>query len=46
VPISMRPRSGGIPSTRRVKLVINYLRLLIGILGSASRRAHLRKEEP
>ena len=45
VPISMRPRAGGVPSTRRVKLVINYLRLLIGILGSASRRARLRKDE-
>jgi glycosyltransferase involved in cell wall biosynthesis len=46
VPISMRPRAAGLPSTRRVKLVVNYLRLLIGILGSASRRARLRKDEP
>jgi glycosyltransferase involved in cell wall biosynthesis len=45
VPIRMRPRASGVPSTRRVKLVINYLRLLIGILGSASRRARLRKDE-
>ena len=45
VPISMRPRAAGEPSTRRFKLVINYLRLLIGILGSASRRARLRKDE-
>jgi glycosyltransferase involved in cell wall biosynthesis len=45
VPISMRPRAAGVPSTRRLKLVINYLRLLIGILGSASRRARLRKDE-
>jgi glycosyltransferase involved in cell wall biosynthesis len=45
VPISMRPRAAGEPSTRRVKLAINYLRLLIGILGSASRRARLRKDE-
>ena len=45
VPISMRPRAAGVPSTRRIKLVINYLRLLIGILGSASRRARLRKDE-
>jgi len=42
VPIRMRPRAGGVPSTRRLKLIINYLRLLIGILGSASRRARLR----
>ena len=46
VPITMRPRAAGVPSTRRVKLAINYLRLLIGIVGSASRRARLRKEEP
>jgi glycosyltransferase involved in cell wall biosynthesis len=46
VPISMRPRAAGLPSTRRVKLVVDYLRLLIGILGSASRRARLRKDEP
>jgi glycosyltransferase involved in cell wall biosynthesis len=46
VPISMRRRAAGVPSTRRVRLVINYLRLLIGILGSASRRARLRKDEP
>jgi glycosyltransferase involved in cell wall biosynthesis len=45
VPISMRPRAAGVPSTRQVNLVINYLRLLIGILGSASRRARLRKDE-
>jgi glycosyltransferase involved in cell wall biosynthesis len=46
VPITMRPRAAGVPSTRRVKLVVNYLRVLIGILGSASRRARLRKEQP
>ena len=46
VPITMRPRAAGVPSTRSFKLVINYLRLLIGILGSASRRARLRKDEP
>jgi glycosyltransferase involved in cell wall biosynthesis len=46
VPISMRRRAAGVPSTRRVRLVINYLRVLIGILGSASRRARLRKDEP
>lgn len=46
VPITMRPRAAGVPSTRRVKLIINYLRVLIGILSSASRRARLRKEQP
>ncbi len=45
VPIRMRPRAAGVPSTRRFRLVVNYLRLLIGILGSASRRARLRKDE-
>jgi glycosyltransferase involved in cell wall biosynthesis len=45
VPITMRPRAAGVPSTRRFRLVVNYLRLLIGILGSASRRARLRKDE-
>jgi glycosyltransferase involved in cell wall biosynthesis len=45
VPVRMRPRAAGIPSTRRFRLVVNYLRLLIGILGSASRRARLRKDE-
>jgi glycosyltransferase involved in cell wall biosynthesis len=44
VPIAMRPRTGGTPSTRRGKLILNYLRLLIGILSSASRRARLRRE--
>jgi hypothetical protein len=45
VPIHMRPRAAGVPSTRTFRLVVNYLRLLIGILGSASRRARLRKDE-
>jgi len=39
----MRPRSGGRPSTRRLRLVVNYLRLLIGILASATRRRPGRK---
>jgi glycosyltransferase involved in cell wall biosynthesis len=38
VPIRMRPRAAGVPSTRRMNLIINYLRLLIGIISSASRR--------
>jgi hypothetical protein len=46
VPVTIRPRTGGAPSTRNFKLVVNYLRLLIGILGSASRRARFRKDEP
>jgi glycosyltransferase involved in cell wall biosynthesis len=46
VPIDMRPRAAGPPSTRRGRLVLSYLRLIIGILSSASRRARLRREEP
>jgi len=45
VPIAMRPRAAGTPSTRSIKLVLNYLRLLVGILSSASRRARLRRKE-
>jgi glycosyltransferase involved in cell wall biosynthesis len=45
VPVTMRPRAGGTASTRRGKLIINYFRLIIGIVGSASRRARLRKEK-
>ncbi len=37
VPVTMRPRAGGAPSAVRLKLVFNYLRLLVGILASASR---------
>ena len=33
VPVSMRARSGGLPSARRFRLVFNYLRLLVGIAG-------------
>ena len=34
VPVSMRPRAGGVPSTRSLRLAMNYLRLLVGILSS------------
>jgi glycosyltransferase involved in cell wall biosynthesis len=37
VPVTMRPRTTGQPSSRSIKLVINYLRLLIGITASAWR---------
>lgn len=33
VPVSMRERAGGVPSARRLRLVFNYLRLLVGIAG-------------
>jgi glycosyltransferase involved in cell wall biosynthesis len=39
VPASMRARVLGQPSNRNVKLIVNYLRLLVGITSSASRRA-------
>jgi glycosyltransferase involved in cell wall biosynthesis len=39
VPASMRARTLGQPSNRNLKLVLNYLRLLVGIVSSASRRA-------
>ena len=39
VPVTMRTRAGGQPSARHVQLAYNYLRLMIGILASASRKA-------
>jgi glycosyltransferase involved in cell wall biosynthesis len=38
VPVYLRPRMGGVPSTRRAKLVLNYVRLLVTIAGSRYRR--------
>jgi glycosyltransferase involved in cell wall biosynthesis len=35
VPVGMRQRSAGVPSSRSLTLLINYLRLLVGILGTA-----------
>ena len=46
VPVEMRARAGGQPSTRSLKLVFNYLRLLIGILASASRPRPTRESSP
>ena len=50
VPASMRARTRGQPSNRNVKLIVNYLRLLVGIVSSASRRAKVlrarRASEP
>lgn len=45
VPVSMRPRAGGRPSSVRLRLVLNYMRLLVGILSSAYRRSRPRREE-
>jgi glycosyltransferase involved in cell wall biosynthesis len=41
VPASMRARVLGQPSNRNLKLIVNYLRLLVGITSSASRRARV-----
>ncbi len=45
VPVTIRPRFASLPSTRRTRLVLNYLRLLVAIAGSdyASRCRALRK---
>lgn len=36
--VSMRPRTAGVASSRRLRLVVNYLRLVIGVLATATRR--------
>jgi glycosyltransferase involved in cell wall biosynthesis len=49
VPVPMRPRVGGVPSTRGIVLVLNYLRLLVGILSATvfprSRRERTARPE-
>ena len=46
VPTTMRVRAAGRPSQRRVRLVVNYLRVLVGLLGAALfRRRELRRPE-
>ena len=44
VPITMRPRAAGQPSTRRLGLAVNYLRLLIAILSAGYRHTRHRKD--
>jgi glycosyltransferase involved in cell wall biosynthesis len=44
VPIRMRPRAGGRPSSRHFGLVVNYLRLLVAILSAGYRHARRRKD--
>ncbi len=34
VPVPMRPRTAGVPSSRGILLALNYLRVLVGILSS------------
>lgn len=38
VPVQMHERAGGVPSTRRLKLVYHYLRLLVVMTATAPRR--------
>jgi hypothetical protein len=42
VPIAMRPRAGGQPSSRRFDLGANYLRLLIAIISAGYRHTRQR----
>jgi glycosyltransferase involved in cell wall biosynthesis len=44
VPIAMRPRTAGRPSSRRLGLAGNYLRLLIAILSAGYRHTRQRKD--
>ena len=45
VPVTMRERAGGAPSTRNVKLVYHYLRLLVVVVTSVTRRHRRPNEE-
>ena len=38
IPTSMRPRRGGVPSTRRLRLAYHYVRLLLILASTAQRR--------
>jgi glycosyltransferase involved in cell wall biosynthesis len=44
VPVAMRPRAGGRPSSRQFGLAFNYLRLLIAILSAGYRHTRQRKD--
>ena len=46
VPTRIRKRSAGQPSTRHVRLVLNYLRLLVVIIGHLSRPRRDREVRP
>jgi glycosyltransferase involved in cell wall biosynthesis len=49
VPVRMRARAAGTPSTRGIGLLLNYLRLLVGILSSTvfpRRRVASPRKEP
>ncbi len=46
VPVEMRPRRAGRPSTRGLRLAIDFLRLRIGIASAAYRRGRPRRDDP
>lgn len=43
VPVSMKPRQAGIPSTGRIRLVYHYARLLVVLAGSSRRSIPARR---
>jgi glycosyltransferase involved in cell wall biosynthesis len=43
---TMRVRTAGQPSNRRIRLVINYLRVIVGLAGAATFRSRSRGEGP
>ncbi len=45
VPVPMRVRAGGVPSTRNVRLALNYLRLLVEIAAGGYRHVRTIPEE-
>jgi len=45
IPVNMRGRTGGAPSTRSIKLVYYYVRLVVVLLTSVRRRSHQVMEE-
>jgi glycosyltransferase involved in cell wall biosynthesis len=46
VPVAMRERAGGVPSSRNVRLAVNYLRLLVEIACGGYRRPRTTGMEP
>jgi glycosyltransferase involved in cell wall biosynthesis len=46
IPVHMRSRSHGLPTTRRLRLAYHYLRLLFVIVATASRRPRAQEARP
>lgn len=46
VPVAMRARAAGVPSSRNVRLAVNYLRLLVEIACGGYRRPRATRMEP